>query len=157
MILRPGGITKEEMMAVVGKVSVDPAIEAQYSEALTPKSPGMKYTHYAPEAEVLVIQGDEQPMIEVIQSMCERFVKGGKRVGIMTCDEHKTFYKDAVVLSLGSHKALEKVAQQLFSTLRCFDTHGVDIILAEAFSEDQLGAAVMNRLKKAAGHQVIEV
>lgn len=157
MILRPGGITQEAMEVVVGKVGLDPAIKTQHSEALIPKSPGMKYTHYAPEAEILIIQGDEVPMVEMIQNMCHRFVNSGKRVGIMTCDEHLKHYECGVVLSLGGRKELEKVAQQLFSTLRTFDGHGVDIILAEAFPDRELGAAIMNRLRKAAGHQIIEV
>jgi L-threonylcarbamoyladenylate synthase len=157
MILRPGGVTKEALEAVVGEVKIDPAIKADHSEKLVPKSPGMKYTHYAPEAEVLVIQGPEAPMVEMIQNMCERFVISGKRVGIMTCDEHVEDYNCGVIMSLGSREDLGSVAQKLFGTLRAFDDHGVDIILAEAFDEKGLGSAVMNRLKKAAGNQVIEV
>lgn len=157
MILRPGGITREAMEAVVGRVKVDPAIEAIHAEHLVPKSPGMKYTHYAPEAEVLIIQGEEVKMVQMIQDMCSRFVTSGKRVGIMTCDEHQPDYQVGVVLSLGSRNHMEKVAQNLFGTLREFDEHGVDIILAEAFSEAGLGSAVMNRLRKAAGNQIIEV
>lgn len=157
IILRPGGVTKEALEAVVGPVKTDPAIEADNMDKLIPKSPGMKYTHYAPEAEVLLLQGTEVAMVEMIQSMCERFVNSGKRVGIMTCDEHVEDYACGVVLSLGSKDELEKVARQLFGTLRAFDKHGVDIILAESFEEIGLGSAVMNRLRKAAGNQVIEV
>jgi len=157
MILRPGGVTREALEAVVGVVKVDPAIKANHPDKLVPKSPGMKYTHYAPEAEVLVIQGGEVAMVEMIQNMCQRFVTGGKRVGIMTCDEHKEDYNCGVVLSLGSKEQLEAVAKKLFGTLREFDEHGVDIILAEAYKEEGLGSAVMNRMRKAAGNQVIEV
>ncbi len=157
MILRPGGVTKEALEAVVGQVHVDPAIEASSMEKLIPKSPGMKYTHYAPEAEVLMVQGEEAPMVEMIQNMCHRFVTSGKRVGIMTCDEHKADYDCGVVLSLGSKDDMEAIAQQLFGTLRKFDEHSVDIILAESYDEKGLGSAVMNRLRKAAGHQIIEV
>ena len=130
---------------------------ANQEETLVPKSPGMKYTHYAPEAEVLLIQGAEVAMVEMIQNMSTRFINGGKRVGIMTCDEHVMDYTCGVVLSLGSKDKPEEVAQNLFATLRAFDEHAVDIILAEAFSEIGLGSAVMNRLRKAAGNQIIEV
>lgn len=157
MILRPGGVTKEALEAVVGMVNTDPAIENHSQDHLVPRSPGMKYTHYAPEAEVLLLQGSEVAMVEMIQNMCQRFVNGGKRVGIMTCDEHINDYNCGVVLSLGSKDDLTKVAQQLFSTLRAFDEYGVDIILAESFEEKNLGSAVMNRLRKAAGNQVVEV
>lgn len=157
MILRPGGITREALEEVVERVKVDPAILAHQEESLVPKSPGMKYTHYAPEAEVLLIQGSEVAMVERIQSMCTRFVNGGKRVGIMTCDEHMADYTCGVVFSLGSKNKPEELAQSLFATLRTFDEHGVDIILAEAFEESGLGSAVMNRLRKAAGNQIIEV
>jgi L-threonylcarbamoyladenylate synthase len=157
MILRPGGVTKEALERVVGCVSIDPAIMANQEEALVPKSPGMKYTHYAPEAEVLLIQGAEVAMVEMIQNMSTRFINGGKRVGVMTCDEHVADYTCGVVLSLGSKDKPEEVAQNLFATLRAFDEHAVDIILAEAFSEIGLGSAVMNRLRKAAGNQIIEV
>ncbi|MBN2898203.1 MAG: threonylcarbamoyl-AMP synthase [Clostridia bacterium] len=157
MILRPGGVTREALEKVVPVVCVDPAIEGHQEEKLVPRSPGMKYTHYAPEAEVLLIQGQEVPMVEMIQNMCVRLGNSGKRVGIMTCDEHLEDYNCGVVISLGSRQNLEEVAQNLFKTLRDFDAHGVDIILAEVFDEHGMGSAVMNRLRKAAGNQVIEV
>lgn len=157
MILRPGGVTKEALEQVLGQVNIDPALKIGVSEKVIPKSPGMKYTHYAPEAEVLIIQGEEVAMVEMIQNMCKRFVTSGKRVGIMTCDEHMKDYDCGVVLSLGSLEDMSSVAQKLFGTLRNFDEHGVDIILAEAYGEEGIGSAVMNRLRKAAGNQIIEV
>lgn len=157
MILRPGGVTKEALEKVLGEVRIDPALKVGVSDKVVPKSPGMKYTHYAPEAEVLIIQGEEVAMVEMIQNMCGRFVTSGKRVGIMTCDEHLNDYDCGVVLSLGSLGNMASVAQKLFGTLRDFDEHGVDIILAEAYGEEGIGSAVMNRLRKAAGNQIIEV
>ncbi len=157
VILRPGGVTKEDIIAVVGKCDIDPAIEKSMSKHLTPKSPGMKYTHYAPEADLFVYEGETEKVIYHIKKLKSEYEAEGLKVGIMTCDEHSTRYGNGFVRSLGSKADLATLASKLFSVLRAFDQDGVDIILSEGFSREGIGHALMNRLLKAAGHRVIQL
>ncbi len=156
MILRPGGITKEDIEKLVGEVEIDPAILKKNNGNYKPKSPGMKYTHYSPEAQVILINGQIDNVVEKIKSMQESKEKEGYRVGIMATDETKDRYNGENILSLGSRKRLETVASNLFKTLREFDERKVDIILSEGFEEVGVGQAIMNRLTKAAGYNIVE-
>lgn len=156
MILRPGGITKEQLEEVLGEVKVDAALGLE-NKNLKPKSPGMKYTHYSPQAEVMIVSGEMDEMIESINRLKEERKERGFKVGIMCTDETKEKYKEATVLSMGSRKNIASIAANLFSVLRNFDEEGVDIIFAESLEEKDLGHAVMNRMIKAAGHNVIKV
>lgn len=156
MILRPGGVTKEQLEEVLGQVKVDAAIE-EGNENLTPKSPGMKYTHYSPQADVVIVSGDMEEMVKHIHKLKDEKEKEGLRVGIMCTDETKERYQDAVILSLGSRKNLASIANHLFAVLRQFDEEGVDIIFAESIEQKSLGHAVMNRMIKAAGYEVIKI
>ncbi|WLR53314.1 L-threonylcarbamoyladenylate synthase [Bacillus tianshenii] len=148
MILRPGGITKSQIEQVIGKIAFDPSLQ-KAEEA--PKSPGMKYTHYAPDAELSVVDGDKY----MIQELVDKVKKQGRRVGILTTEENKDFYEADIVLSCGTRADLKTVARHLYGVLRDFDTHKLDVILSERFPETEVGEAVMNRLLKAAGHRVI--
>ena len=155
MILRPGGVTKEELELVIGKVVVDQAIEGTDEKQLVPKSPGMKYTHYAPKAEVVVVEGNQQAIVKKIQQIQEEKQIAGMKVGIMATDETKDNYDNAQILSVGSRESLETITNNLFRVLREFDEIGVDIILAEAIDRKGLGEAIMNRLLKAAGYNIV--
>ncbi|MGE5632609.1 MAG: L-threonylcarbamoyladenylate synthase [Caulobacteraceae bacterium] len=154
VILRPGGITFEELKEILGNVSIDRGI---VDEKTIPKAPGMKYTHYAPEAEMIIIKGELQRIKEHIQQLVRENRDKGLRVGVLASDETKDFYKDCHVLSLGSRNHAEDIASNVFEKLREFDKIGVDIIFAEALDEKYIGMAVMNRMKKAAGFNIIEV
>lgn len=154
MLLRPGGITVEAIESVIGKIQIDPALEKKMSDGVQPRAPGMKYTHYSPEADVHVILGSVEHMISKINRM---YRESSQTVGIMCTDESKSFYPYEYVLSLGSRDNLEEIASNLFKTLRKFDEIGVDIVLAEGYDTLGMGKAIMNRLNKAAGYQVIKV
>jgi L-threonylcarbamoyladenylate synthase len=156
MILRPGGITKESLEEIVPKIDVDPAIKKEHRH-LAPKSPGMKYTHYSPKADVIVFKGEEKDIINAIESMRVEKQESGLQVGIMATEQTKGKYNGSAIISVGSRQKLETVANNLFDTLREFDKKGVDIILAEGFEENGIGQAIMNRLTKAAGYNVVEV
>ncbi|QXM07377.1 L-threonylcarbamoyladenylate synthase [Crassaminicella indica] len=156
MILRPGGVTKEHLEEIFEKVEVDKAIE-EGNQALTPKSPGMKYTHYSPQAEVIILEGDMESVVKAIHKLQEEKEAQGLRVGIMCTDETKKLYKNGVVISMGSRKDLATIANHLFAVLRQFDAAGVDIIYAEGVEQKLLGHAVMNRMIKAAGYHVVKV
>ncbi|QZY57386.1 L-threonylcarbamoyladenylate synthase [Crassaminicella profunda] len=156
MILRPGGVTKEHLEEIFEKVEVDQAIEEGGMD-LIPKSPGMKYTHYSPKAEVVIIAGAVEKVVEEINQLKKEKEKLGLRVGIMCTDETKKSYKEGVVISMGSRKDVATIANSLFATLRQFDEKEVDIIYAESIEQKLLGHAVMNRMIKAAGHHVIKI
>lgn len=160
MLLRPGGITLEQLQEVVGRVDVDPALSHHLSdeELGQPISPGVKYTHYAPEASVYVVS-DQQglvPMRQKIQEQVKQYQAQGRRVAVLTTEEAKHLYQADLVLSLGERSKLETVAAQLFTSLRQCDQADVDLILVESFSKRGIGAALMNRLEKAAGGKIIK-
>ncbi len=156
VILRPGAVTKEMMEAVIGPLEVDKAIIAPDS-GVKPKAPGMKYRHYAPRADLAVVEGSTEAVIASINRLAEQAEAEGKRVGIIATDETKDRYPKGLVLSLGARKHEEEIAQHLFEVLRDFDETDVDCIYSEAFDEASIGPAIMNRLLKAAGHKVIQV
>jgi L-threonylcarbamoyladenylate synthase len=148
VILRPGGVTQDQIEEAVGKVEVDKALLVS---GQAPKSPGMKYTHYAPDAPLYIVQGGR----EFLQQKADEWREQGKRVGILTTMENEAYYSGSSVLVCGSRQELSTVAAQLYDVLRSFNEHDVDVILSESFPEEGVGQAVMNRLMKAAGHQVI--
>lgn len=148
VILRPGGITKEQLEEAVGQVLLDPALQ---DETQAPKSPGMKYTHYAPEAPLTIVEGSREFLQELVKHRREE----GLRVGVLTTEENQHFYEADVILSCGRRSDLATVAAHLYDVLRSFDEAGVDIIYSEAFPNEALGIAIMNRLTKAAGHRSI--
>lgn len=153
-ILRPGGITLEELQAVLGEVHIDKGL---VDKAATPKAPGMKYTHYAPEAQMVIVKGELQNVVAKIQQLAAEQKNQGKRVGILATAETEQSYKDCIVISMGSRENLYTAASAIFDALRQFDKQQLDIIYAEALNEENIGMAVMNRLKKAAGFNIIEV
>lgn len=152
LILRPGGVTLEDLKEVLGNVNIDKGLED--SNAI-PKAPGMKYTHYSPKAEVVLVTGDTNDIIDKVNSLKKEYEKTSK-VGIMATDETKNNYCDAVIISMGSRKRPETIAENIFAILREFDEEGVDIIIAEGIDTTSIGHAVMNRLLKAAGYNVVE-
>lgn len=156
VILRPGAVTKEMMEAVIGPLEVDKAIIAPDS-GVKPKAPGMKYRHYAPRADLAVVEGSTEAVIAAINRLAGQAEAEGKKVGIIATDETKNRYQKGLVLSLGARKHEEEIAQHLFEVLRDFDETDVDCIYSEAFDEASIGPAIMNRLLKAAGHKVIRV
>lgn len=156
-VLRPGGITLEMLRTVEPDIFIDPSILKKPEGDFRPKAPGMKYRHYAPKAPVTIINGNIGDTISKINEMALEYKSKGLKVGVMTTDENKDKYNDMVVLSLGKRQNLNSVAQNLFEVLRELDDNKVDTILSEAFEEKGIGIAVMNRLKKAAGFNIINV
>ncbi|WP_066871775.1 L-threonylcarbamoyladenylate synthase [Clostridium mediterraneense] len=157
-ILRPGGLTLEDLREVDEKIYIDKALlEEKVSNNLKPKAPGMKYTHYSPKAKVRIIRGEQEKVLEKIGEMLHNYKDEDLKVGIMATDETKDFYKDTFVISLGKRSKPETIAKSLFEALRSFDDAGVDIILSESFEEKGIGIAIMNRLKKSSGFDIIDV
>ncbi|MBQ9562779.1 MAG: threonylcarbamoyl-AMP synthase [Lachnospiraceae bacterium] len=155
-ILRPGYVTQEMMQRVVGRVEIDRAIlEENVDRHFVPKAPGMKYRHYAPKGSLTVVEGEEEAVIREICRLAEEGVKAGKRVGIIATEETAGRYPAGMVRVIGSRADEESVAHGLFAILREFDDLEAQLIYSEGFGEQGLGRAIMNRLLKAAGHQVI--
>jgi len=157
MILRPGAVTKEMMEEVVGTVEIDPAILQKPAADLKPKAPGMKYTHYSPKAEVILVKGDEKAVADEINKLAAEDMAHGLKTGVMATEETKNLYKADIVLSLGSRDRPEEIGANLFKFLRKFDFLGAERVYSEVFSEEGEGMAIMNRLNKAAGYQVIDL
>lgn len=156
-ILRPGAITLEMLREVVGEVQIDPAIMKKPDKDLKPRAPGMKYRHYAPKAPLVIVKGNEDRVIEYINKMIREKSTEGIRVGVLGQDETIEKYETKFKISAGKKEEIGIIAANLFDCLREFDKIDVDYIYAEGYDEKGIGLAVMNRLKKAAGYNVIEV
>jgi L-threonylcarbamoyladenylate synthase len=148
VILRPGGVTKEQLEKVVGEVHEDAALK---DAAAKPKAPGMKYRHYAPNAPLIMVSGTT----EFLQQLVEEKQQEGLRVGVLTTEENVDNYHADMILACGKRSELETVATVLYDTLRRFNEEKVDIIYSEIFPNEGVGHAIMNRLEKAAGHKLI--
>jgi L-threonylcarbamoyladenylate synthase len=151
-ILRPGGISREQLQAVLGEVNVDTP-----SENTAPKAPGMKYRHYAPQGEMIVMIG---PADHVIQRVGKEIQKGHarlKKVGVLCTLESAPFLHNLLpdlLFVLGSRARPEEVASNLFEGLRLCDEREMDLVLAEGIDESGIGTAVMNRMRKASGQRI---
>lgn len=146
-LLRPGGLPLEEIEAVIGPVEIHPAVKGKNADLA--RAPGMKYKHYSPNAQVLVVEGPKEMVREKIRELVREYRSKGYRVGVMATEEFEAdeFYH------LG--RTVEDVAKNLFKALRELDRRGVDVIIAEGVEERGLGLAVMNRLRKAAGYRIV--
>ncbi|MCR4617805.1 MAG: threonylcarbamoyl-AMP synthase [Lachnospiraceae bacterium] len=154
-ILRPGFITAEMLGSVLGQeIKVDKAILNPDSN-LKPRAPGMKYRHYAPSGELVIVEGDDEKVIEKISKLLKEDKEKGIKTGVMVCEEHKEKYDADVIKITGKRGDQKEAAHRLYSILRSFDDEDVRSIYSESFSDKGFGAAIMNRLLKAAGHKVI--
>lgn len=147
-ILRPGGISKNELKNIVGQVFVDKHL---VSSEETPKAPGMKYKHYSPNEPVIIVEGDK----ELFQKAVKQYESNGEKVGLLADDEVIEAFKDevAAVFSLGEIDDIHSASRRLYAGLRYFEATEASLILAQAYPEEGIGTAYMNRLIKAAGNQ----
>lgn len=157
MLLRPGAITMEMLEETLGHVEIDPAILGPMSADVKPKAPGMKYRHYAPKAEMTLVDGDMEMVVAYINREVKAALAEGKSVGIICTEESRPLYDAGILEVVGSREHEETVAHNLFAVLRDFDEREVDCIFSESFSKDRLGQAIMNRLCKAAGYHIVKV
>ena len=155
MVLRPGYITREMLSELIGDVREDPALSQ--TEGIRPKAPGMKYKHYAPKANLILVEGESEAVVKKMNELTEEEQKAGRKVGIICTDETASEYVADIVKSIGKRVDEDSIALHLYAILREFDELDVDVIYSESFATPRIGHAIMNRLLKAAGHQVIEV
>ncbi len=152
-LLRPGGITYEMLIEVLGDIEIDPGLAG--SQAV-PKSPGMKYTHYAPIAPMILIEAEPAAAAALIKREINQALAAGKIVGAIVSAELADSLPPATLTAVyGSRADVACIAANLYTALRSFDDKIVDIIYAEGIAEHGLGLAVMNRMRKAAGYRII--
>lgn len=155
MVLRPGYITTEMLADVLGEeVVLDPAILTS-DNMKQPKAPGMKYKHYAPKADMVIVDGKKESVIGYINRVSEQMHKEQKKIAIIATEETRDSYYADVVLCMGKREDEDAIAKHMYKILRKCDELEVDIIYSESFQTPRIGQAIMNRLLKAAGHQVI--
>ena len=152
VILRPGGITKEMLEKVLGVVDVDPGLSG--SSECRPKAPGMKYRHYAPKAPMYLFVGEETAV-----QMEAAIIKGlaaGKKIGVIAdAAAASELPRDSMLVIKNWQEDQAVLAENLFAWLRDFDHAKVDVIMAQGVAENGLGLALMNRLRKAAGNNIL--
>lgn len=153
-ILRPGGVTEEELRMALPDVEI--ISEGGSGDAPEkPRSPGMKYTHYAPKGELTVVRGRPEDVVAYISSQAAMASSRGEKTGVLAFSERAGRYEADLVLDCGSEKRLHEAAHRLYASLRQFDEGGVSRIWAEACSEEGIGGALMNRMAKAAGGNLV--
>lgn len=155
-ILRPGYVTQDMLTETLGLVDVDRTILDANSHQ-TPKAPGMKYRHYAPKGNLSIVEGEPERVVSYINERISALQKEGRKTGVIATDETAARYHGDDVKSVGSRRDEEVIARHLFRILREFDDDNVEVMFTESFETAGIGQAIMNRLLKAAGHQVIQV
>ena len=157
IILRPGYITQKMLEeALSERVEWDKAIIDADSKT-PPKAPGMKYRHYAPKGELVIVEGNKEDVIKKINELTNEDKNNNLKTGVIATEETKDYYNADLVKSAGHKDKENEVAHHLFRILREFDEENIQKMYSESFKSDGVGAAVMNRLLKAAGHQIIKV
>ena len=162
MVLRPGYITRDELSKVLGAVELDPAV-AGIEGSAPPKAPGMRYRHYAPKAHLTIVEKKS----DLAESLQERIInetltsmEKGLKTAIICADENAHLYEgleNVKVYDIGRFSDDDEIAGNLFSVLRKCDEDGMERIFSESFDTPRLGGAIMNRLLKAAGHDILEI
>lgn len=155
VILRPGGVTPEMVERICGAVRVDEHVMAPLREGEPVRSPGMKYKHYAPRAQVIIFEGESRSVCAAIAARYDALSRKGVRAAVFAPREHA--YGTRRVYAWGSDQHPEQAAAALFEALRGLDDEGVQVILCEAVSQTGIGLAVMNRMGRAAGFCVERV
>ena len=150
-LLRPGGITLEQLETVLGEVEVDRALNEKIGDDVRVSAAGVKYRHYAPKAPVTVVRGDPQQAAKYITEHIDG------PTGVLCFDEYRDYFPTCTVECFGSQDDLAAQAREVFDRLRAFDDTDVQQIWAQCPSDEGLGLAVANRIKKAAGFHVIVV
>ena len=157
VILRPGFVTAEDVAGVAGNCELDPAVTEEHAQEARPKAPGMKYRHYAPKAEMLLVEGGRDAVQKEIRRLLSEAAAAGRKTGVLCTAESRDGYAADTVETLGSLSAPQELSHNLYECLRRFDERGTEVIFAESVPETGTGFAVRNRLLKAAGYRVRRV
>ena len=152
IILRPGSITKEQLEKELGRVDLDSALKNK-EDNIKAKAPGMKYTHYSPNADVYIVSGEKNNVIKRINQLTEENNNKNLKTVVICLKSNKNQYIGKTIC-LG--ETLEDVASNLFDVLIQADKDKCDIIYSEEFTNEGIGCAIMNRLLKSAGYKIIK-
>lgn len=148
-LLRPGGVTPEQLREVLGELIVDKAVTAQVSQDEVVKAPGMKYRHYAPQCEVLIVSGGREQAAKYIRA---HFAPNDR---VLCFEEELPLYEGCAPLAYGREAAVETLSAGLFAALRELDKPGIGKVYARCPEGGGVAYAVQNRLKKAAAFQIV--
>ncbi len=146
-LLRPGGVTLEQMEAVIGNIDVDAAVLHRLARGQKAASPGMKYRHYAPKAKVLLIKADDQKYIDYVNAHAQAYAAA-------LCYEEDIPRLSVKAYPLGKKNDSQAQAKRLFAQLRKIDEDGITVVYARCPVTQGMGMAVYNRLIRAAGFEV---
>ena len=149
-LLRPGGITPEQLLEVLGDLVVDKAVTAQIDKDAVVKAPGMKYRHYAPDCQVVIVSGNREKAAAYIHKHYE----SGDRV--LCFEEELPLYADCEPLSYGREDDVDSLSAGLFAALRILDDPHIGMVFARCPVGGGVAYAVQNRLKKAAAFHIID-
>ena len=157
MMLRPGYVNSEMLQSIIGRVDKDPAVFGNELSKTPPRAPGMRYRHYAPRGILTIVSGSEKDVIDYIESKISQRTDN-RRTAVLTCSEHVSCYQRAdYVGDIGNRNNETEIASRLYDLLRKCDEENIDEIYSEEFDTPKLGLAIMNRLIKAAGHNIMKV
>ncbi len=149
-ILRPGGVTAEEIYAVIGEIEIDRAVTEPLAEGQKVSSPGMKYKHYAPKARVILLEGGREKFAEYIR------LNSDDKTGVLCYNEEKDIFS-CICIPIGYENDFRSYARKMFSALREADDKGCRIVYAHCPSKEGMGLAVYNRMIRASGFRVIRL
>ena len=155
-ILRPGGVTKTMLEAVLGPVDLAGSILRPLEKGEKALSPGMMYKHYSPDGQVTLIEGEESAVVEALRKLYAHAASEGHRACVMCFSEHVAALADCQPHDIGSKDDPSEVAHRLFATLRGLDEEKMDVIFSEVMPPEGVGLAVMNRLGRAAGFRTVQ-
>ena len=157
VILRPGGVTREMISNVLNcDVSVAGSVLRPLRENETALSPGMRYRHYAPKAVVTLVQGPEERVVPLLESLCMEQRAAGKKTCVLCFSEHVAALAGCSPHDIGSSSSPSQIAHRLFDTLRKLDEEGMEAVFSEVIPPEGVGLAVMNRLGRAASFRTIQ-
>ncbi|BBB91498.1 MAG TPA: L-threonylcarbamoyladenylate synthase [Methylomusa anaerophila] len=152
-LLRPGGVTYEMLINILGAVEIDPG---SAGDGGIPRSPGMKYAHYAPKAAMYLVEAGRFAAGAILRREIDLALAQRKRVGaVVAAETASELPASVIVAAYGRYSDAGAIAANLYTALRYFDDKAVDVIYAQGVSEAGLGLAIMNRLRKASGYRII--
>ena len=149
-LLRPGGITPEQLIEILGDLVVDKAVTAQIDKDEVVKAPGMKYKHYAPQSEVVIVAGSREKAAAYIR---DHFTTGDR---VLCFEEELPLYEGCAPLSYGREAAVNSLSAGLFGALRELEDPAIHQVYARCPVGGGVAYAVQNRLKKAAAFHIVD-
>ena len=160
-VLRPGAITVDMLREVLGRVDAARAPALETASAAPMPSPGMLEKHYSPRALLTLFEGNASAALASLIAVARDELSKGRTVGVIAAEEDRgqlellAADRKTLLRVLGSHDSPAVIATRLYATLRELDASGADVILVHGFRDDGLGAAVQDRLRRAAAGRIV--